>query len=324
MSSVFGLNASPSSATVLPRRLPRWLLQLPDHAPLLQLVHLDDRVQELEVVARVRGELLQRERVLGEAAAAVADAGAEEAGADPPVETDALGDADDVGAGRLADVRDLVDEADPGHQRRVRGQLDHLGRGHVAAHDRRVDAAVELLDGVAVRGVERADHDAVGLLEVPDRGSLGGELGIGGVADPLEPALVEAVADPRAGADRHRALHHQHGRTFERGELVDDGPDRGEVGVAGVRRRCADGDVEEVGAGDRLGDVERVGEPVGVPAQQLVEPRLVDRDVAGAQPLDPLGEDVANDDVVTELGEARAGHETDVTGAEDCHSAHGR
>ena len=35
------------------------------------------------------------------------------------------------------------------------------------------------------------------------------------------------------------------------------------------------------------------------------------------------GSDVANDDVVTELGEARAGHETDVTRAEDCHSAHG-
>ena len=50
------------------------LLQLPDHAPLLQLVHLDHGVQELEVVARVRGELLQRERVLREAAAAVADA----------------------------------------------------------------------------------------------------------------------------------------------------------------------------------------------------------------------------------------------------------
>ncbi len=182
--------------------------------------------------------------------------------------------------------------------------------------------SVQLLDGVAVRGVERADHDPVGLLEVPDRRSLGGELGIGRVADPLEPALVEAVAHPCSGADRHGALHHEHGGTVERGELVDDRPDRREIGVAGVGRRRADGDVEEVGAGDRLGDIERVGEPLGVPAQQLVEPGLVDRHLARAQLLDSLGENVANDDVVPELGEARAGHETDVTRAEDSDPGH--
>ena len=73
-----------------------------------------------------------------------------------------------------------------------------------------VDASVERLDRVAVRVVERADHDPVGLLEVANRGALGGELRVGGVADPIEPALVEAVAHPRAGADRHGALHHEH------------------------------------------------------------------------------------------------------------------
>ena len=57
---------------------------------------------------------------------------------------------------------------------------------------------------------------------------------------------------------------------------------------------------------------------------RLVEPPLVDRHLSCPQLLDPLGENVANDDVVTELGKARAGHQTDVTSAEDCHSAHGR
>ena len=112
--------------------------------------------------------------------------------------------ADDVGAGRLADVRDLVDEADPRHQGRVRGELDHLGRGDVGAHDRRVDPAVQLLDGVAVGVLEGADHDPVGMLEVPDRRALGGELGVRDVADPVEAALVEPVAHARAGADRER------------------------------------------------------------------------------------------------------------------------
>ena len=54
-----------------------------------------------------------------------------------------------------------------------------------------------------------------------------------------------------------------------------------------------------------------------VPREQLLQARLVDRDLAGAKPLDPLGEDVAHHDVVTELCEARAGDETDVAGAED-------
>jgi hypothetical protein len=45
---------------------PEVSLQLADHAPLLELVDLDHGVQELEAVARVRGELLERERVLWE------------------------------------------------------------------------------------------------------------------------------------------------------------------------------------------------------------------------------------------------------------------
>ena len=48
-------------------------LELADDAPLLELVDLDDGIQELEVVARVRGELLERERVLREAGAAEPD-----------------------------------------------------------------------------------------------------------------------------------------------------------------------------------------------------------------------------------------------------------
>ena len=92
MSSVSGLNASPSSAIGFPRSAAEVLLELRDHAPLLQLVDLDHRRQELEVVARVRGELLERERVLGEARAAVADPGAQEVRAEAVVEPDALGD----------------------------------------------------------------------------------------------------------------------------------------------------------------------------------------------------------------------------------------
>src|SRR4249919_604628 len=110
----------------LPAERPEATLELPDDAPLLELVHLDDGVQELEVVARVGRQLLERERILREAGATEADAGTQERRADAPVEADALGDRRDVGAGRLADVRDLVDERDAGDERGIRRELDHL------------------------------------------------------------------------------------------------------------------------------------------------------------------------------------------------------
>src|SRR4051812_50111902 len=101
------------------------LLQLLDHAALLELVDLDHRGEELEVVAGVRRELLQRERVLWEARASVADAGTQEVRAEPMVEADPLRYLDDVRADGLADVRDLVDERDTRHQESIRCKLDH-------------------------------------------------------------------------------------------------------------------------------------------------------------------------------------------------------
>ena len=141
MSSVLGLKASPSSATRLPTRAPRCLLQLADHAALLQLVDLDHGVQQLEVVAGVAGELLERVDILGEAAASEADPGLQELRPDAVVEAHPACDLDDVGAGLLADVGDLVDERDLRRQEGVGGQLDHLGARDVGADERGVRGA---------------------------------------------------------------------------------------------------------------------------------------------------------------------------------------
>ena len=153
---------------VVPRSEPRYCSSFADDPPLLQLVDLDHRGEELEVVARVARELLQRRDVLGEARAAEADAGTEEVRAEPVVEPDALRDVLDVGADALADVRDLVDEADARGQEGVGGELDHLGGVDVHPQHRRVDPLVERLDRVAVLRLEGADDDPVGLHEVPD------------------------------------------------------------------------------------------------------------------------------------------------------------
>jgi hypothetical protein len=116
------------------------LLQLAHQPPLLQLVHLDDRVQQLEVVAGVPGEQLEEGDVLREARAAEADAGPQVTRPDALIEPHAPRDLLDVRAHELADVCNLVDEADARAQEGVRGQLDHLGGGNVGADDRRVES----------------------------------------------------------------------------------------------------------------------------------------------------------------------------------------
>ena len=127
----------------------------------------------------------------------------------------------------------------------------------------------------------------------------------------------------RARPDRDGALHDDDRATGQvDGKLVDDRPDRAQVGVAGLGRRRPDGDEEEVRPGHRLLDVERESDALGIPLEHLVEARLVDRDLACLQPLDPLGDDVADHDLVPEICEARARHEADVAGPEHADLGH--
>ena len=105
-------------------------------------------------------------------------------------------------------------------------------------------------------------------------------------------------------------------------ELVDHRPDGGQVRVAGIGRRRADRDVEEVGSVDRLRDVERESEPLGVPLEKLLEAALEDRYLAAAQLLDPVGQHVSHDDLMAEIGEAGSRHEPHITRPKDPNLAH--
>jgi hypothetical protein len=102
------------------------------------------------VVAAVAGQLLERLHVLGEARAAVADAGPKEVRPDAVVQAHALGNDPHVGAHLFTHVGDLIDEGDLGGEKGVGGVLDHLGGGHARAHHIGVDATVEPLHNVAV------------------------------------------------------------------------------------------------------------------------------------------------------------------------------
>ena len=300
----------------MPRRLPSRCWSFVDDAPLLEVVDLDHGAHELEVVAAVARQQLEEGHVLREAAAPVADARAQIARPDPPVEAHPVRDLVHVRADRLGDVRDLVDEADPRREERVRRELDHLGGRDARAHDGRVESSVKSGDSVARRVVERADHDPVRVREVLDRTAFREELGVGDIRDPLEPALVERRPDLLPRPHRDGALHDER-RLAGIAEVVDHRPDVAEIRVTRGRGRRVDAREEDPRIRLQVVDVERERQPVAVPLDQLREAGLVERDAPGAQLLDLLGHDVADDDPMAELGEARTRDEADPPGPED-------
>ena len=316
MSSVFGLKARPSSADLLAHERAEVLLELGHHAPLLQLVDLDHRVEQLEVVARVAGELLERGDVLREAGAAEADPGLQELRADPVVEAHALGDLDHVGAGLLADVGDLVDERDLRGQERVGGELDHLGALDVRAHERRVERRVEVDDRVAGPVAVVADDDAVRVQEVLDRRALLEELGAGDVGEALA-LLGEQPLDRRAGADRARSTSSpaRGGRrraSPRRRRARRRGRRRPSRSAACRRRRTAGARARA----RRARSVEKCRRSRWR-STSSARPGLPDRDAALLEALDLGLVDVDAPDVVAELGEAGGGDQADVARADD-------
>ena len=84
--------------------------------------------EQLEVVAGLLGDADQGPGVLGEARPPQPGPGPQELEADPLVVAHPEDDVADVGADRLAQVGDGVDEADLGGQEGVGGVLDRLGR----------------------------------------------------------------------------------------------------------------------------------------------------------------------------------------------------
>ena len=111
-SSVFAAKVSPRIAIVFPARSPPTARgDLLDHLPPPPLVHrhrgLDQR-QRRPKTPPGRDEL---PRVLRQARSAIPRAGAQIFRPDPAIEPDAQRHLIDIAAGRIAEVRDLVDEA---------------------------------------------------------------------------------------------------------------------------------------------------------------------------------------------------------------------
>ena len=127
MSSVSPLKARPRTPRRLPRRVHRAERTLVRKRFFWLDVDLFDLGEEAEVDAELLGDGAEGGDILGEAGAAVADAGAQETGADAAVQAHAARDLLDVGVGGLAEVGDGVDEGDLQREEGVRGVLDDLG-----------------------------------------------------------------------------------------------------------------------------------------------------------------------------------------------------
>ena len=240
-------------------------------------------------------------------------------GSEPPVESHAARHLGDVGSGRFADVGDLVDERDSRRQEGIRCQLDHLGRGDIGPDDLGVERRVQRGDPLDRVVAVSADHDPVRLHEVADGRSLGEELRIRDVRNVPEAVRVELLPNRGAGSDRHGALHRQNRPlgNADGGELGHDVVNGRQIGVARIHGRGADAHEQDARRGDELGQLEREAEPLSGRPHGVLESGLVDRDDAGAQVVDPVGIHVADESVVTELGQAGACDQPDPPGSDD-------
>jgi len=318
------------------------LLELVGDVLALALVDVDGALDDGHgvVVAACGGD--DGAGVLAEAAAAPADARVQEAGADAFVEADGAGDLGDVGADTLGEAGELVDEADLGGEEAVGRVLRELGAGGrggdeagqgVALGPRRgggwlegllEDGCVELAQHGDGLGLIAADDDAVGVEAVVHGATLGEELGVAGDVDRrAHAALLETALDDGAdvvgAADGDGALVDD----GEFGAVVDGASDVAgglvdvlEVGVAVGAGGGADGDEDDAAAlefGDGGADLDAVANL----GQQLTEPVLEYRGLAGEQALDDALVDVDTGDGVADVGEREAGREAYVAGADD-------
>ena len=256
-----------------------------------------------------------------EAGATVADAGLEEAAADPRVVGHRADDLVDSTAVRVAQPRELVGERDLRRQEEVGTELRQGGIDAAQDDDRGIDPVVDAPDGPNAMPIGVADDpgdDPVRPEEVGDGLALAGELRVEHDRDARPAGLVADLVHDRAEltdeVGRDRRADDQDRVIGQQGDdLGQAAQDRAGLPVAlGIRRR--DGHHDHVRSLERLGratrELQRAGCGVGV--YEFVETRLVERHL----PIDQAGQTLrvrfeAND-LMIPTGETGSGHQTDI------------
>ena len=229
------------------------------------------------------------------------------------------GDLLHVGAQRLADCGDLVDEADLGGQESIGCVFDHLGRAQVGHDDAGAQRQMQLRDLFGRNRAVAAQHDPVRIHEVIEGRALAGELGATDHVEFHRLFLVagDDVGHPVACPHRHGALvDHDQGLMHGLGDGLSRHAHILEVGLSVHAGGRAHADENELGVSQRLIIASGKGETPGVDVAQdhLVQSRLIDGRFALAQHLDLLFADVEQGDPVAQVGKASACGKAHVAG----------
>ena len=246
-----------------------------------------------------------------------------------------------VGADGFADRSDGVDEGNLHGEKCVGGVLDQFralgagdddGSGNGSAVGLRNGVGALVVAAVGERCVDfaqnvgaalavAADDDAVGKQKVGDGGAFAQKFRIGGDVERFGIGAVAQndLANPLAGVDRDRALLDDDFVVVDAaGDFAGHGLDVGQVGLAAIGGRRADGD-EDGGTGAH-GLAEIVGKLQTMPAvaaQKFGQKFLVDGNLAVFEGGQFALIVVDQNDVVTEVGKAGACHQSYVSGTDD-------
>jgi hypothetical protein len=226
----------------------------------------------------------------------------------------------------LAQVGDLVDEGDLGGEEGVGGVLGQLGAAPRGEQDRcavEEQRTVDFGQHLARPFVVGADNDAVGPLEILDRRAFAQEFGVGGDGEPRRGAgFAQDALHLVAGAHRDGRLGDDDCRVPQiLSDFLGHGVDEGEVRMAvAAPRGRAHRDEHRARAIQRAGKIGGERKPArrDVPDDQLFKSGLVNRHLAGIEPGDLGIVLVDADDIVPEIGKARARHEADVSRSHHC------
>lgn len=251
----------------------------------------------------------------------------EELTTDAVVFSDSVGDLVGVDAELLADVPDVVDEADFRREEAVVRVLDHLGLAQPRLDDCRVavggvdERLVDVVEHVVGRLVGRAVDDLVRMQEVLDGSAHAEELGVHRERRAVEPAAFECGRDHVLGRPwDDRALHDDdvvvlaRERFAERlgARLHNRGVDAA-VRFRGRRQR----EERHVRLAHRV-VVVRPAQPVArVLGDAFLESGFVNRRAAVVDGVDGVLVDIHVHDGMTEVRETRRDSRADVTAADD-------
>ena len=179
-------------------------------------------------------------------------------------------------------------------------------------------AGVHRLDHVeGLAAATLTDDDAVGKKEVGDGGAFAQKFGIGSDVEGIRAGAVaqDDAAHPITGVDGNCTfLDHDFVLVDAAGNFAGHGFDVGQIGFSAFGGRRADGDEDDGTEAGGCGEV--VGESQALPAmaaEQFGQEFLMNGDLAVTQRGQFLLIVVDQDDVVAEVGKARAGYEPNVS-----------